>query len=98
MLRSGRTPPPLPPATTWVVAVVAVVKFCADRVPVTDAVLLMTVPSEAVTMPRTVTVHDLPPPRTPPEQVTLRFDWEQLPWELVRTSCGGVPIPPTPLT
>ena len=69
-----------------------VVKFWADFVPVTDAVLLSVVPLPAVTWPRMVTVHDSPPAMPPPLQVTrlpLGPPWVQLPFVLVIVSCGS---------
>ncbi|MNC90760.1 hypothetical protein D3C83_69020 [compost metagenome] len=74
------------------------VKFCADRVPLTDAVLLMVVPFAAVTMPRMVTVHEPPPSMLPALHVTSALVCWQPPRVLVSTSCGGTPMPPTPLT
>ena len=48
---------------TCVVAVVDEVKFCADFVPVTLAVLFIVVPLGAVTLPVVVTVQYFPPRR-----------------------------------
>jgi hypothetical protein len=55
---------------TWVVADAVEVKFCADLVPVTLAVLFIVVPFGAVTFPVMVTVQDSPPFRVPAEQDT----------------------------
>src|SRR6266581_2006019 len=96
MARSARGDPP--PLLTRVVAVAVLVKFWADFVPVTEAVLFRVVPLAAVTMPRIVTTHDPPPSRVPAAQVTRLAFWEQLPRVLVRTSWGGAPMPPTPFT
>ena len=69
-----------------------------EFVPLTDAVLLIDVPFAAVTMPRIVTTHDPPPSICPPLHVTRFPLCEQLPRELVNCSCGGTPMPATPLT
>jgi hypothetical protein len=53
-----------------VVADAVEVKFCADLVPVTLAVLFIVVPFGAVTFPVMVTVQDSPPFRVPAEQDT----------------------------
>jgi hypothetical protein len=63
-------------------------------VPVTDTVLLMTVPLAAVTMPRIVTVHEPLPSIVPPLQVTSVPLCAQLPRELAICNCGGTPMPP----
>jgi hypothetical protein len=47
-----------------------VVKFCADFVPVTEAVLFSVVPLAAVTMPRMVIVAEPPPGIVPMLHVT----------------------------
>src|SRR6266436_2664302 len=96
MERSARGDPP--PLLTRVVAVAVLVKFWADFVPVTEAVLFKVVPLAAVTMPRIVTTHTPPPSTVPAEQVTRLAFCAQLPRELVRTSWGGTPMPPTPFT
>ena len=74
------------------------VKFWADRVPVTEAVLFRVVPLDAVTMPRMLTTQVPPPSMVPAAQVTRFTFWVQLPRVLVRTSWGGTPMPPTPFT
>jgi len=83
---------------TSVVAWPVDVNVCAERVPVAEAVLLIVVPSAAVTTPRIVPVHVWPPLREPTSHVTRVRFCVQLPWLDVRTSCGGTPIPPTPLS
>jgi hypothetical protein len=102
-VRSGALPPPLEPWTrTWTEAFV--VKFWADLVPDTDAVLFSVVPLAAVTWPRIVTVTVTPPATVPIWQVTtLPFGppWVQVPCVLVIVSWGrpgGLWIVPTPLT
>src|SRR5262245_48039584 len=96
IVRSGSGVPA--PPLTWVEAVPVVVKFCADRVPVTDAVVLMVVPLAAVTMPVMVTTQVPPPSIVPPLQVTNPLLCAQLPRVLVSASFGGTPMPPTPFT
>src|SRR6266542_5107704 len=89
IVRSGSAVPP--PPLTIVVAVAVVVEFCADLVPVTEAVLLIVVPLAAVTMPRIVTTH-VPPPSIVPALHAIRFTFcVQLPRVLVSTNCGGFP-------
>src|SRR6185369_8599865 len=102
-VRSGELPPPpLPWTRTDTDAFV--VKFWADFVPVTDAVLLRLVPFEAVTWPRIVIVTVAPPEMVPIWHVTtLPFapPWAHGPWVLVIVSCGspgGLWTVPTPLT
>src|ERR1044072_7703373 len=89
MVRSG--PVPLPLLTRGVVVAV-LVKFWADLVPVTEAVLFMVVPLAAVTTPRMVTVQEPPPSMSPAAQLTRFTFWMQLPRVLVRTSWGGTPM------
>src|SRR5512142_3059409 len=96
IVRSGRSDDV--PLFTSVVVVVVLVKFCAERVPVTDAVLLRTVPCGASTTPRIVTVHEPPPSIVPAEHVTSVALCVHEPRVLVIWSCGGTPIPPTPLS
>ena len=73
-------------------------KFCADRVPLIVAVSLITVPFAAVTTPRIVTTQ-VPPPSIVPALHVTRFPlWLQLPRVLESWSCGGTPMPATPLT
>src|SRR6187399_2791852 len=74
------------PPDTSVVAVVVVLKFWAERVPATAAVLLMVAPFAALTLPRIVTVHEPFPSIVPPWHVTSVVDCAQLPRELVTCS------------
>src|SRR5262245_36666140 len=96
MVRSGSAAPL--PLLTSVLVVVVLVKFCADLVPVTDAVLLIVVPFAAVTTPRMVTTHDPLPSIVPPLHVTRLVFCAHEPRLLVICSCGGVPMPPTPFS
>ncbi|OPZ53799.1 MAG: hypothetical protein BWY91_01820 [bacterium ADurb.BinA028] len=76
-------------------------KFCADRVPVIDAVLLIVTPLAAMTTPRIVTVQLAPPANVPPLQVTNWPLWVQVPWVEVTAYCGvpgGDCRVPTPLS
>src|SRR5678815_5739394 len=86
------------PPDTSVVAVVVVLKFWAERVPATAAVLLMVAPFAALTLPRIVTIHDPLPSIVPPWHVTSVVVCVQLPRELVICSWGGTPMPPTPFS
>ena len=87
------------PGSTSVWTVALVVKFWADRVPVTLAVLLMVVPAGAVTTPRTVTVNEPPPLTVPRLQLTSCPLCVHVPLLDVMTYCGVaggawiVPIP-----
>jgi hypothetical protein len=83
-VRSGRGLP-LPPLTR-VATVDEAVKVWLDFVQVAVTVSFKVVPLEAVTVPRIVTVHDLPPPSVPAVQVTRLFACEQVPMVLVRIS------------
>src|SRR5579864_5329598 len=95
IVRSGSVEPL--PLLTVVDVVVVDVKFCGDFDTATDAVLLITVPFAAVTMPVMVTTHVPPPSTEPPLQVTRFVLCVQEPRVLVICSCGGTPMPPTPL-
>jgi hypothetical protein len=68
MLRSARGEPLA--FCTRVCTDAVVVKFCADFVPVTEAVLFSVVPLAAVTMPRMVIVAEPPPGIVPMLHVT----------------------------
>ncbi len=98
-MRSGSGLPEPPWTRVWLLALV--VKFCADLVPVTPAVLLSVDPDGAVTTPRMVTVQLAPPFRVPPLQLTSWPDWVQVPWLEVMAYCGvagGDWRVPTPLS
>src|SRR5262249_4822513 len=94
IVRSGSVVPV--PLLTSVLVVAVLVKFCAARAPVIDAVLWIAGPWAAVTTPGIVTVQEPPPSIAPPLQVTRFVLCVQLPRVLVICSCGGTPMPPTP--
>src|SRR5262249_30934795 len=94
IVRSGSVVPT--PLLISVLVVAVLVKFCAERVPVIEAVVLIVVPFDAVTTPRIVTAQEPLPSIVPPLQVTRLVLCVQLPRVLVICSCGGTPIPPTP--
>ena len=73
------------------------VKFCADLVTVTEAVLLRVVPLAAVTRPRMVTVQVPPPSIEPALQVTRLTVWRTAAATARHgRAAGGTPMPPTP--
>src|SRR4051812_5837506 len=102
-VRSGAVPPPLVPWTR-VCTDAVVVKFWADFVPDTEAVLFRFVPLAAVTWPRIVIVTVAVPAIVPIWQVTVfpfAPPWLQGPCVLVIVSWGrpgGLWTVPTPLT